>query len=432
MSTSNTNEKCKYHSPLDLSIKNKKLVIKRKDKSDDLLMYYKKKETITIQHIQKQLIIDYNNNSYVNFNNKQYFLKKIDIHINSLHLINGKKYDAEINLYHVNYNNHILIVSILLEKSNKNNKHTKLLTKLFKNLPDKNNKKQSEFNHTLHHLIPDQSNYYVYNGSLLNMCKKVKRVVFDKPIDIHESTFKNISELIEKHFYNLNVPDNIKSIKVDISDNYEINGDIETTTTTTTTTKKPHKTTTTQNDHNKHFYKTKCKLFPSCKKDIFQKSEWCGKDWSFKRKFTCLKKEDAKLIKEEDSLLERLDDIDEKIGLLEKNIRLELEKGQENQEESKKTLLDSISKTSDLKGYDQLLYKELSKDNNSLFFKIKNDILGKIKVHESPEFVKKIADFFVNNKILIVLLFLVALVLIVLSMNSNVTLEKIKTNLNTS
>ena len=127
MATVKSNNKCNYHSPLDLSIKNKKLKIERKDKLHNLSIEYKKLDKKIIQHIQNHLIIDYNNNSYVNLNNSQFFLKKLDIHINSMHLINGKKLDSEINLYHVDYNNNVLIISILLKKTKKDTKHLNLL-----------------------------------------------------------------------------------------------------------------------------------------------------------------------------------------------------------------------------------------------------------------------------------------------------------------
>ena len=130
------------------------------------------------------------------------------------------------------------------------------------------------------------------------------------------------------------------------------------------------------------------------------------------------------------SLLEKLDDIDKKIASLESNIKKEFKKGKDNNEESKKSILDTISKTSNLKNYDELLYKQLNKYENSVFKKVKDDVLTKIKVRESPEFVKKIAEFFVNNKFLIMILFVVVIVLVFLSMSTNVTIEKIKTNLN--
>lgn len=128
---------------------------------------------------------------------KDYILKEINIHTPSEHELDGKKFDAELQLKHVSTDKKTTIVSIFV-KSGKENLAIGDLPSLINDSKNGSTTDMKKIVSTLG-LIPQDSTFYVYDGSLTTPAttEGVKWVVYEKPITMSKQQLQDLSSQLE-------------------------------------------------------------------------------------------------------------------------------------------------------------------------------------------------------------------------------------------
>ncbi|MBC2035166.1 carbonic anhydrase [Listeria booriae] len=128
---------------------------------------------------------------------KDYILKEINIHTPSEHELDGKKFDAELQLKHVSTDKKTTIVSIFV-KSGKENLAIGDLPSLINDSKKGSTTDMKKIVSTLG-LIPQDSAFYVYDGSLTTPAttEGVKWVVYEKPITMSKQQLQDLSSQLE-------------------------------------------------------------------------------------------------------------------------------------------------------------------------------------------------------------------------------------------
>jgi carbonic anhydrase len=187
-----------FSSPINI---NKNDIINLKNKFD-LNFHYPKKDALMFGNNNNNVIYFINNDypGFVEFDNKFYKLKEINLHLPSEHQIDSIQYNSEIQFIHKSTDNKLLIVSVLVEyKESCQDKtfYKEFFEDLLDDLPNYSNYNKVLFKGekkklNLHNLFQKRlkgSNYFYYEGSSTYPTydkKLVNWIIFEKKINIHE------------------------------------------------------------------------------------------------------------------------------------------------------------------------------------------------------------------------------------------------------
>lgn len=156
------------------------------------LKFYYRNSRATLNNDGRNIIVKYDQGSYVNFNSDTYELDSITFSLPGSHQIDNYSYPIEIQLNHINpINGAILIISIMGELNDALSKSSIFLDQITDKLPvRKNTGSATTINMpedwNAFNLIPDAKSFMTYSGSLpRSPCTEmVTWIVFDNEVNV--------------------------------------------------------------------------------------------------------------------------------------------------------------------------------------------------------------------------------------------------------
>lgn len=135
----------------------------------DLVFYYRTSKCNLIK-TKKNLIIDYDNGSYIHYNSEVYELDKITFTIPASHKIDGYSFPVEAQLNHRSPDTgNIVIISVFLDVNDATSRSNMFL-ELFANTIPRNTSQQVHLNTpdtwNIYNIIPEVKSFFTYKGSL--------------------------------------------------------------------------------------------------------------------------------------------------------------------------------------------------------------------------------------------------------------------------
>lgn len=155
---------------------------------------------ITLKNKGNYLLIDASDNFLVIPKGNDYLgeeveLKGILIKSPSEHTVNGKHYPLELQFFHTDTNQNIVIASVFVEPGNENSEFEKIV----KNLTTKNESKNIQ-GVDLYSLFPLSTAYWFYQGTTTNEpIKECRWFVMKTPIQVSQEQIDAIQDLIGKN-----------------------------------------------------------------------------------------------------------------------------------------------------------------------------------------------------------------------------------------
>jgi carbonic anhydrase len=188
----------------------------------DLLFYYRTSKANLI-NVGKNIIMDYDNGSYIMYNNEVYELDKLSFTIPASHKLDNYAFPLEMHLNHRSPDTgKLLIIAVLFEINDATSKSNLFLDMIGNSLPtnkgiQKNVNTPEEWN--IFNVIPEIKSFYSYTGSLpRSPCvENVQWLIFDNTVNCSLNFYDNLKKIIKgnvrsiqrlnsrKIYYNSNV-----------------------------------------------------------------------------------------------------------------------------------------------------------------------------------------------------------------------------------
>ena len=196
--------KGKSQSPIDIKSNS---VVKCSTTCD--LSFFYKESNLQIRYDYKDLLINYDNGSYIMYNNDMYVLDKISFHPESNHKLDSYTFPLEINFNHkCPEKGKILIVAVLCEINEAQSKSKFFLDYLNKYLEKMvNNGASADFlkvdtsnKSNAYSILPEEKSFYTYSGSLTRppCSEKVQWIIMENTVNISSKFNNNVKKLLQK------------------------------------------------------------------------------------------------------------------------------------------------------------------------------------------------------------------------------------------
>lgn len=118
----------------------------------------------------RDVILDYDNGSYINYNHEIYELHKLSFTVPSSHNIDGQSFPMEVQLYHRSPNSgKMLIVAIFIEINDAISKSKMFFDRFSNSIPKKRGEQitlNTPESWNAFQTIPENKAFYIYEGSL--------------------------------------------------------------------------------------------------------------------------------------------------------------------------------------------------------------------------------------------------------------------------
>ena len=154
--------------------------------------YFPGIEMMTNKH--HSILLTDTSSSEIIVNKQAYQLQQLHFHSPSEHTVNGQSFPMEIHFIHKNSESEYAVISILVKQGNPN---TSLNTIWQEDLPNSGTRKKLNQYFNAFDLLPEQYDYYRYNGSLTTPpCSEgISWFVLKTPIQASESQIKQMTKL---------------------------------------------------------------------------------------------------------------------------------------------------------------------------------------------------------------------------------------------
>lgn len=166
----------------------------------ELIMYYRTSKCY-IQNTGTEIILNYDNGSYVTYNSVVYELDKMAFTLPASHQIDGYSYPAELQMYHRSPDTgEILVIAILIDVNDSTSRSNVFLEMITNHLPKKSGQSvtvNTPDSWNVFNMIPDLKSFYSYKGSLPRTpcTENVKWIVFDNAVNCSNAFFSQLKEL---------------------------------------------------------------------------------------------------------------------------------------------------------------------------------------------------------------------------------------------
>jgi Carbonic anhydrase len=174
-------------SPINIhTSKLKKLSYKHTPKYHYFYSQYKLKTNINYAQLEIK-----NSYNFIILDGVKFYLKYIDLHISSEHLINGLSYPMELQLVHKNEDNHSAIIALLVKEGSENEIFEEALNELA-NIKEHNQEIHLKHKFNLKKEIPLNSRLFRYRGSFTTppTNEYVHWIIYEKPIEFSKNQIK--------------------------------------------------------------------------------------------------------------------------------------------------------------------------------------------------------------------------------------------------
>jgi len=170
----------------------------------DLIFYYRTSKC-NLQNTKDNIIMDYDNGSYVMYNNEVYELDKISFSIPGCHRIDNSSYPIEIHIHHRSPDSGVLLIIAIQVDINDASSKSKLFLDLFgDNLPSKPGQQvhintPSQWN--VFDMVPETKAFFNYKGSLVRSpcAEGVIWIIMDSSINCSNNFYFKLKNIIPKN-----------------------------------------------------------------------------------------------------------------------------------------------------------------------------------------------------------------------------------------
>ena len=184
----------KNQSPIDISEKDS---IETKNLKP-LLLKYNALATKIVNN-GHTIKVSFEKGSKLEIDGKIFYLKQFHFHTPSENSIEGKLFPMEAHLVHISENGEIAVIGVMFELGKANN----LLSKIIKNIPTKIGENKPLYAYKLNaiDLLPNNKNYYRFNGSLTTPpCSEgVRWFVLKTAVTISKEQLEKFSDVMGKN-----------------------------------------------------------------------------------------------------------------------------------------------------------------------------------------------------------------------------------------
>jgi carbonic anhydrase len=168
----------------------------------DLVFYYRTSKANLI-NVGKNIIMDYDNGSYIMYNNEVYELDKLSFTVPASHKLDNYAFPMEMHLNHRSPDTgKLLIIAILFEINDATSKSNLFLDMITNSLPQKkgiqkNVNTPEEWN--IFNVLPEIKSFYSYTGSLpRSPCvENVQWVIFDNTVNCSVNFYEKLKNIIK-------------------------------------------------------------------------------------------------------------------------------------------------------------------------------------------------------------------------------------------
>ena len=167
----------------------------------DLTFYYRTSKA-NILNTDKNIVLDYDNGSYVMYNSEVYELDKISFTLPANHTIDRHTFPLEINLNHRSPDTgRLLIIAVLFEINDASSKSAMFLDMFADSLPKKAGQQKhvnTPDDWNVFNLIPEIKAFFTYSGSLpRSPCTEdVQWIVFENTSNVNTLFYDAIKPII--------------------------------------------------------------------------------------------------------------------------------------------------------------------------------------------------------------------------------------------
>jgi carbonic anhydrase len=164
---------------------------------DDVTLQDKAGKSIVHTGHSLRVDVDSKGHDFVKFKDKEYHLLQFHLHAPSEHTLNGKHFPLEIHFVNTDEKGNLFVIGVFFEKGKANAS----LQALIDNAPaaQKQSFALKDPAFVLSQLIPQNSNYYAYTGSLTTPpCNEpLQWIVLEKPEQASEAQIKALEKILD-------------------------------------------------------------------------------------------------------------------------------------------------------------------------------------------------------------------------------------------
>lgn len=170
----------------------------------DLLFYYRN-SAINLKNTGRNLVLNYDDGSYVMYDNEVFELDKISFFTPSAHKIDGRVHPIEINLNHRSPNTgQILIISVFCEVNRSSSRSSSTFETFTNHMPLKKNGKttlQTNDEWNIYNAIPSLKAFYTYKGSLPRppCIEGVRWIAFENIVNCSKEFYENLKNITKNN-----------------------------------------------------------------------------------------------------------------------------------------------------------------------------------------------------------------------------------------
>ncbi len=178
------------------------------------LKFYYTQVIVNTLNDSHALVVKFEGGNYLVFRGERFDLMQIIWHQPSEHKVNGSSFDMEMELVHQNEEHKQLILSLFMQEGSVNNE----LAKIWHHLPKEAGSEGAAANFDVTRLLPRESNYYYYEGSLTRPpCSEgVMRLLMVQPVRISSAQVDSFLQLFKRNIRPLQAR-NHRKVKLSVS-----------------------------------------------------------------------------------------------------------------------------------------------------------------------------------------------------------------------
>lgn len=170
----------------------------------DLIFYYRTSKC-NLLNTKKNIIMDYDNGSYILYNSEVYELDKISYTIPASHQVDGYSFPVEAQLYHRSPDTGaIVIVSVFIDVNDATSR-SNMFFELFANMLPQSASKQISLNTpdnwNAFDILPETKSFYTYTGSLpRSPCtENITWIVMDSSVNCSTNFYDLLKKILPQN-----------------------------------------------------------------------------------------------------------------------------------------------------------------------------------------------------------------------------------------
>lgn len=159
------------------------------DFKDSELQFYYSNSDVEKRRVNQVMQIEFDSRDFAMRLKKKYYVREVQFHHPSEHLVNGKPHSLEMQIYHKNDSEQWLVLAIFLEVGKENPEFNKLIKLL--------SKKEKDGKLDLSKIVNENDKTFFYDGSLTTppCTEGIKWYVMKNPVYVSKEQMRQLIKL---------------------------------------------------------------------------------------------------------------------------------------------------------------------------------------------------------------------------------------------